>query len=179
MPNKIIYKVFWIGNDVGMQGMLQKSYQLVDPPPLYKLRHLIGSNGQNYFVNHKQILRNLAESQMLNIAFLVSYCELWEDFIFKVRSVAQPCWDFSRIFRCSLTMHWGYWNFPTKNSKILKSVMQCQLEVETGGHRLTLATSSCCPSFLLDCMQLQCFLSCLVILHKILSSSILEEAKGH
>ena len=124
------------------------------------------------------VLRNLAESQMLNIAFLVSYCELWEDFTFKVRSVAQPCWDFSRIFRCSLTMHWGYWNFPTKNSKILKSVMQCQLEVETGGHRLTLATGSCCPSFLLDCMQLQCFLSCLVILHKILSS-ILEEAKGH
>ena len=69
-------------------------------------------------------------------------------------------------------MHWGYWNFPTKNSKILKSVMQCQLEVETGGHRLTLATGSCCPSFLLDCMQLQCFLSCLVILHKILSSKV-------
>ena len=59
-----------------MQGMLQKSYRLVDPPPLYKLRHLIGSNGQSYFVNHKQILRNLAEPQMLNIAFLVSYCEL-------------------------------------------------------------------------------------------------------
>ena len=75
MPNKIMYKVFWIGNDVGMQGMLQKSYRLVDPPPLYKLRHLIGSNGQSYFVNHKQILRNLAEPQMLNIAFLVSYCE--------------------------------------------------------------------------------------------------------
>ena len=56
--------------------------------------------------------------------------------------------------------------------------MQCQLEVETGGHRLTLATGSCCPSFLLDCMQLQCFLSCLVILDKILSS-IVEEAKGH
>ena len=44
-------------------------------------------------------------------------------------------------------MHWGYWNFPTKNSKILKSVMQCQLEVETGGHRLTLATGICCPSY--------------------------------
>ena len=73
----------------------------------------------------------------------------------------------------------GLLEFSYKNSKILKSVMQCQLEVETGGHRLTLATGSCCPSFLLDCMQLQCFLSCLVILHKILSSSILEEAKGH